>query len=415
MRRIRPSALTPKTAAALPAAIAVVALVWAFAGVIGNGQYARVALLAVLWGLTTFLGIRLGRGDMVHIDVSLGLSALILFPLECVVAGFVIGGTAGVLANIRDTSMLSEKLNHVARKIILLFLMSSLASAVAVLSANSLNSMPVQALLVGFGLVYAAADLVTAALIQSLRDRANFGDELMRLTRPIAVVYLGHVSTGVVIVLLFDAMGYVGLVVMVTLVLMMQNSFNLLLRIRTAYQETIQALVLAAEIQVPGEKGHAHRVAEIATATGRRLGLRSKELETLGYAALLHDIGKIGADVDKAYTSLDHAQVGADIVEQIPFVRSAADIVRAHEDSAESVATGGNLELTTAVLLLKASSRLDRLALLGLESTPRELVASEAFDDIRSSSVGSRVMSGLEATASKWATGYPSERVDSAP
>ncbi|MDZ4654931.1 MAG: HD domain-containing protein [Coriobacteriia bacterium] len=352
---------------------------------------------------------------MVHIDVSLGLSALILFPLECVVAGFVIGGTAGVLANIRDTSMLSEKLNHVARKIILLFLMSSLASAVAVLSANSLNSMPVQALLVGFGLVYAAADLVTAALIQSLRDRANFGDELMRLTRPIAVVYLGHVSTGVVIVLLFDAMGYVGLVVMVTLVLMMQNSFNLLLRIRTAYQETIQALVLAAEIQVPGEKGHAHRVAEIATATGRRLGLRSKELETLGYAALLHDIGKIGADVDKAYTSLDHAQVGADIVEQIPFVRSAADIVRAHEDSAESVATGGNLELTTAVLLLKASSRLDRLALLGLESTPRELVASEAFDDIRSSSVGSRVMSGLEATASKWATGYPSERVDSAP
>jgi len=88
---------------------------------------------------------------------------------------------------------------------------------------------------------------------------------------------------------------------------------------------------------------HAEQVAELSERVGWRMGLAGSELRALRYAALLHDIGKLGVRdevlekpeplTDDEYTEVKtHATIGAEIVAGIPFFATIAPVVRAvHE------------------------------------------------------------------------------------
>ena len=88
---------------------------------------------------------------------------------------------------------------------------------------------------------------------------------------------------------------------------------------------------------------HAHRVRFLATATGRELGLASDEVTVLGRAALVHDIGKLALPLalvrkPAALTAEElglmrtYPAVGASVLAEVPFLATAAPIVRdAHE------------------------------------------------------------------------------------
>src|SRR5215216_894984 len=55
-----------------------------------------------------------------------------------------------------------------------------------------------------------------------------------------------------------------------------------------------EALMQAVEAKDAYTGGHLRRVGEYAVAVGEKLGLRGHDLETLHYASLLHDVGKLG-------------------------------------------------------------------------------------------------------------------------
>lgn len=59
-------------------------------------------------------------------------------------------------------------------------------------------------------------------------------------------------------------------------------------------QQTVRALVRAAEMRDRYTAGHSARVARFAVALARDVGLAPPEVEELRVAALLHDVGKIG-------------------------------------------------------------------------------------------------------------------------
>ncbi len=61
--------------------------------------------------------------------------------------------------------------------------------------------------------------------------------------------------------------------------------------LKRAPQDTLALLVRAMDERMPGREGHAVRVARIATQLGRQLGLDETDLEQLGIAAYVHDIG----------------------------------------------------------------------------------------------------------------------------
>jgi hypothetical protein len=112
---------------------------------------------------------------------------------------------------------------------------------------------------------------------------------------------------------------------------------------RSAYKSTVAALSTALEADEPYTHGHSYRVAQYAVRIGRRMRMSAQELETLEYAGMLHDIGKIAITNDivckparlskEEFDILSsHPAIGGEIVEQMDFLKGAADLVRHHHE-----------------------------------------------------------------------------------
>lgn len=118
--------------------------------------------------------------------------------------------------------------------------------------------------------------------------------------------------------------------------------------------DAIESLVGALEAKDKYTAGHSRRVTKIAVDTGLALGLTGEELGNLRWAALLHDIGKIGIDpsvqnkpgmltpTEYNYI-LTHCTIGPGIVQ--PLVNDMiVEAIRHHHDSYD----GSGLNQTVA-------------------------------------------------------------------
>ncbi len=103
------------------------------------------------------------------------------------------------------------------------------------------------------------------------------------------------------------------------------------------------ALMQAVEAKDAYTGGHLRRVGDYAVAVGEKLGLRGRELETLHYASLLHDVGKLGVPesvlskegpLDELETELmrRHPEIGARMLEKLELLSGAAPLVLHHQE-----------------------------------------------------------------------------------
>ncbi len=114
-------------------------------------------------------------------------------------------------------------------------------------------------------------------------------------------------------------------------------------KLEDTYLETVTALAAAMEAKDQYTADHADMLANMAVAIGRRLGLVEADLRDLQYAAVLHDIGKIGIPgailnkpdqlTDEEFAVMaEHTVIGERIISRIAHLRSIGHIVRAaHE------------------------------------------------------------------------------------
>ena len=103
-------------------------------------------------------------------------------------------------------------------------------------------------------------------------------------------------------------------------------------------------LALIVEGRDKGSRGHCNRVAHNARAMGEVLGFNSKQLETLHWGALLHDLGKIavseaillkpGALTEEEFGEIKrHSAYGAELLEAVSEeFEEIARVVRAHHE-----------------------------------------------------------------------------------
>jgi putative nucleotidyltransferase with HDIG domain len=149
------------------------------------------------------------------------------------------------------------------------------------------------------------------------------------------------IPIGAIIALVYTAFGKWTLLLFLVPVFLARYSFKLYIEMKEAHINTVAALTSAIDANDPYTHGHSYRVSRYALRVGRALGLPARDLEILEYGALLHDIGKIAIKhdillkkerlTDQEFLSLkQHPTVGADIVENLKFLREAAVLVRYH-------------------------------------------------------------------------------------
>ena len=114
-------------------------------------------------------------------------------------------------------------------------------------------------------------------------------------------------------------------------------------RLNKAILGIIQVLMATIEKRDPYTAGHQRRVADLAWAIGREMGLSSTRLEGLRLAGAIHDIGKIGVPVEilskptrltkNEYSLIQsHCQVGFDIIQGIDFSWPIGKMILQHHE-----------------------------------------------------------------------------------
>jgi hypothetical protein len=113
--------------------------------------------------------------------------------------------------------------------------------------------------------------------------------------------------------------------------------------LRRNYWETVSALARAIEARDPLTLGHSERITDYALQLGAAAGLSPEDLETLRFAATLHDIGKIGVgdeaisrgghlDVSDEIVVRMHPLIGLSILQPVEFLAPALPAVRYHHE-----------------------------------------------------------------------------------
>ena len=111
-----------------------------------------------------------------------------------------------------------------------------------------------------------------------------------------------------------------------------------------SYFDTIRTLVLAMDAKDPYTRGHSERVRRYAVELARALGMPEEEVKQVSYAALLHDIGKIGIREEVLLKPGEltpeefeevklHSIVGQKLVENVAILKGVGPIIRSEHEN----------------------------------------------------------------------------------
>lgn len=210
---------------------------------------------------------------------------------------------------------------------------------------------------------------------------------------------------GVVLAEIYVKVGGLGIAFLVIPLLVARQDFEVYMNLQEAYMKTVGSLVTAIEAKDPYTKGHSERVAEYAEGTARVLGWSEDKLKTIKYAALLHDVGKIGIakkilgkdgklSEEEFKMVQDHPDLGARIVREIQFLEEVIPAVFHHHEALDGSGyleglVGDSIPISARVMAVAdsfdamTSARPYRPA-LDRETAVRELIACSGaqFDKI---------------------------------
>jgi putative nucleotidyltransferase with HDIG domain len=113
--------------------------------------------------------------------------------------------------------------------------------------------------------------------------------------------------------------------------------------LEATYDQTLASLSSALDARDRETEGHSLRVSQLAVKLGETLGFSQEQLKVLERGSLLHDIGKIGISdnilnkpgplsEEEWQIMRQHPDIGAKIVEGIPFLEDTLPLIRHHQE-----------------------------------------------------------------------------------
>ena len=239
--------------------------------------------------LLDLFDISLPRGDSVGVTGAIGAAALLLLgPAQ---ATIVFLGSAMAAHLVRRGVDSRRRLGVVARSRSWALAVSTVLYVWLAAGRFSPYDYVVSALIPA---VFLLVEMAAAQVAVCFRS----GRSLMRQLRSSfygqAPLLVAGWSASVLILITYGRMGPWSLIPVVVLLLLMRQSFALLLDIRETYRTTVEVLVEAAESEDPRRFGHAERTAALARGISMHLGMSVSQVERISYAALLHDVDALG-------------------------------------------------------------------------------------------------------------------------
>ena len=254
-------------------------------------------------------------------------------------------------------------------------------------------------LMTSLAVVAVLLEAVLTALLRVDEQRARFGVALvdeMRVQLPLGAA-VG--ASALLIAFAAEVMGLAALAVFTAPLLVTQVAFRRYAGIRATYLQTVRALARVTEIGGYVEPGHSERVAKLAVAIGRELGIHEPQLLELEYAALMHDIGQLslhdpisgGATIFVSRSDQQRiAALGADVIQQAHVLGAVAEIVRRQNEPYRAAAGRPDGYRPAA-----RGPHVRDAVPSGPPMSSRIIKAANAFDDI----VGSSLDPGRAAAA----------------
>jgi hypothetical protein len=154
---------------------------------------------------------------------------------------------------------------------------------------------------------------------------------------------LGYGAFGLLIAALWSVVGPFAPVLVLIPLFVARWAVTQIAEQQQAYDATVGALCQAVETKDLYTRGHSDRVSRGSVMIAREIGMHGDRVEALGYAGMLHDVGKLGVPTkvlqktgkltEEEYAAIQlHPMRGLDIVREIGFLDEAlAGIMHHHE------------------------------------------------------------------------------------
>ncbi len=142
------------------------------------------------------------------------------------------------------------------------------------------------------------------------------------------------------------------LVLMVAVYAIGHMSLYAFSQLRESHLSAIRGFVMALEAKDMYTRGHTERVAEFAQMIGTELSFTGTQLETIKWAALIHDLGKLAVPTelirkrgrldDDEYAEMKaHAHLVEEILAEVDFLQPMVDIASGHHSYYDGRGYGG--------------------------------------------------------------------------
>ncbi|HEU4329480.1 MAG TPA: HD-GYP domain-containing protein [Lapillicoccus sp.] len=207
-------------------------------------------------------------------------------------------------------------------------------------------------LLLQVGLPLIAADvaqmLVNAVLLAGvvrLSDGVPMRRFIVSIVTSSGPAYLGYGIIGFLLVILWVPadVGPFSAVLILAPLFVARWAFVQFGEEQRAHERTLSALVTAVETKDPYSVGHSARVAQLTEWMSEPLGMGTQEVQDLRFAAMLHDVGKVGVPTrilrrPQTLTSADlelltrHSALGVALVRDIEFLNGSLAGIRHHHE-----------------------------------------------------------------------------------
>jgi putative nucleotidyltransferase with HDIG domain len=219
--------------------------------------------------------------------------------------------------------------------------------------------------------------------------------DTFRTVRTSIAMQVPYVGIAVLTVVVLDRASIWALVLMAVPALIARYGLMAFEQLDKSYDTLVKSFVKAIEIKDLYTRGHSERVAELSVHVATEMGVGYDERRLTRYAALLHDVGKIGVplciinkpgplDDDEFAEIKKHPTIGAEILRDIDFLAPAIDIVRYHHERLDGRGYPHGVdetELTGIVRIVTAVDAFD--AMTSTRSYRRAMSVDAAVEELR--------------------------------